>query len=200
MGPLEIIIAIVAVVVVLAIVVLATSYNKLVTLRNRFRNAFAQIDVQLKRRYDLIPNLVETAKGYMAHEKGVLEEIAKARSAAMAACQRAAGNPADPAAISGLMTAENSLIGMLGQMRVQLEAYPDLKANKNMMQLMEELSSTENRIAFARQAYNDSIMVYNTGRETFPTVLIAGSFGFQPGQLFEIQDAQERQAVKVAVN
>lgn len=200
MSPLEIVAIVVLALLVLGAVLLGMTYNKLITLRNRLRNGFAQIDVQLKRRYDLIPNLVETAKGYMKHEKEILENITKARSAAFSACQAVAGNPANGNAMSGLMNAENSLFSMLGQIRVAIEAYPDLKANQQMSQIMEELASTENRIAFARQAYNDAVMVYNTGRESFPTVMFAGSFGFQEAPLFEIQDGQERQAVKVAMS
>lgn len=200
MGPLEIAAIVVGALVIIGAIVLGAMYNKLVTLRNRLRNGFAQIDVQLKRRYDLIPNLVETAKGYMKHEKEILENIAKARGAAMQAISAVAGNPANTGAMAGLMGAENSLIGLLGKMRVAIEAYPDLKANQQIGQLMEELGSTENRIAFARQAYNDAVMVYNTGRESFPTVLVAGSFGFQPAALFEIQDAGERAAVPVAMS
>ena len=172
-------------------------YNGLVTLRNRFKNAFAQIDVQLKRRYDLIPNLVETAKGYLKHESGTLEAVIKARNIAAAAAQTAAANPADANALRGLVSAEAGLGGALSRLMVVSEAYPDLKANQNMMQLTEELTSTENKISFARQAYNDSVMVYNTQRETFPTVILAGAFGFQPAELFKIEDPTERTAPKV---
>src|SRR6188508_1924949 len=154
-------------------------YNGLVTLRNRFKNAFAQIDVQLKRRYDLIPNLVETAKGYLKHERETLEAVIKARNIALAASQTAASNPADGNAMKGLVNAEAGLAGALSRLMVVSEQYPELKANQNMMQLTEELTSTENKIAFARQAYNDSVMTYNTTRETFPNVLFAGMFGFQ---------------------
>ena len=172
-------------------------YNGLVTLRNRFKNAFAQIDVQLKRRYDLIPNLVETAKGYLKHESGTLEAVIKARNIAAAAAQTAAANPADANALRGLVSAEAGLGGALSRLMVVSEAYPDLKANQNMMQLTEELTSTENKISFARQAYNDSVMVYNTKRETFPTVILAGAFGFQAAELFKIEDPTERNAPKV---
>ena len=172
-------------------------YNGLVTLRNRFKNAFAQIDVQLKRRYDLIPNLVETAKGYLKHESGTLEAVIKARNIAAAAAQTAAANPADANALRGLVSAEAGLGGALSRLMVVSEAYPDLKANQNMMQLTEELTSTENKISFARQAYNDSVMVYNTQRETFPAVILAGAFGFQPAELFKIEDPTERTAPKV---
>ena len=172
-------------------------YNGLVTLRNRFKNAFAQIDVQLKRRYDLIPNLVETAKGYLKHERETLEAVIKARNIAAAAAQTAAANPADANAVRGLLSAEAGLGGALSRLMVVSEQYPDLKANQNMMQLTEELTSTENKISFARQAYNDSVMTYNTQRETFPTVILAGAFGFQPAELFKIDDPTERNAPKV---
>ena len=175
-------------------------YNGLVSLRNRFKNAFAQIDVQLKRRYDLIPNLVETAKGYLKHESSTLEAVIKARNIASSAAQTAAANPSDANAMRGLLTAEAGLGGALSRLMVVSEAYPDLKANQNMMQLTEELTSTENKISFARQAYNDSVMAYNTSRETFPAVLLAGALGFQPAELFQIDDPSERQAPKVQFN
>jgi LemA protein len=186
-----------AIVVVLGLWV-AGIYNSLVALRNRFKNAFAQIDVQLKRRYDLIPNLVETAKGYLKHERETLEAVIKARNIAAAAAQAAAANPADGNAMRGLLSAETGLAGALSRLMVVSEAYPDLKANQNMMQLTEELTSTENKIAFARQAYNDSVMVYNTTRETFPNVIFAGMFGFLPAELFKIEDPTERNAPKVS--
>jgi LemA protein len=173
-------------------------YNTLVALRNRFKNAFAQIDVQLKRRYDLIPNLVETAKGYLKHERETLEAVIKARNIALAASQTAAANPADANAIKSLGAAETGLAGALSRLMVVSEQYPDLKANQNMMQLTEELTSTENKIAFARQAYNDSVMTYNTSRETFPNVIFAGMFGFLPAELFKIEDPTERNAPKVS--
>jgi LemA protein len=173
-------------------------YNRLVALRNRFKNAFSQIDVQLKRRYDLIPNLVETAKGYLQHERGTLEAVIAARNQASAASSRAAANPGDPSAMQGLMGAETALTGTLGRFFALAEAYPDLKANQTMMQLSEELTSTENKVAFARQAFNDSVMEYNTARETFPNVVLAGMFGFQPAQLFEISAPAEREAPKVS--
>jgi LemA protein len=189
-------------VLVALLVVLALSamgiYNSLVALRNRFKNAFAQIDVQLKRRYDLIPNLVETAKGYMKHEHDTLEDVIKARNIALAASQAAAANPADSNAVKGLVSAEGGLSGALSRLMVVSEQYPDLKANQNMMQLTEELTSTENKIAFARQAYNDSVMVYNTSRETFPNVVLAGMFGFLPAELFHVEDPAERNAPKVS--
>ncbi|MCH8473781.1 MAG: LemA family protein [Opitutales bacterium] len=180
------------------LVIFAVSiYNALVTLRNRYKNAFSQIDVQLKRRYDLIPNLVETAKGYMKHERETLEAVIQARNMASQANQKAAQNPGDPSAMKGLMGAEAALTGSLGKLFALSEAYPDLKANQNMMQLTEELTSTENKIAFARQAYNDSVMRYNTKREVFPNNLFAGVFNFQEAQLFEIEDPAAREAVKV---
>jgi len=173
-------------------------YNSLVTLRNRFRNAFSQIDVQLKRRHDLIPNLVETAKGYLGHERGTLEAVTAARSAAAAAQAKAAQNPDDAGAIRALSGAESVLAGSLGRLIAVAEAYPDLKANQEMLRLMEELTSTENRIAFARQAYNDSVMVYNNARETFPSNLVAGVFHFFPAALFVVEDAAEKAPVKVS--
>ena len=173
-------------------------YNTLVELRNRFKNAFAQIDVQLKRRYDLIPNLVETAKGYLKHERETLEAVIKARNIALAASQSAAANPADANAVRGLVAAETGLAGALSRLMVVSEQYPDLKANQNMMQLTEEMTSTENKIAFARQAFNDSVMTFNTTRETFPNVIFAGMFGFQSAELFKIEDPAERNAPKVS--
>ena len=190
-------IALVALVVVLGAWV-AGIYNTLVSLRNRFKNAFAQIDVQLKRRYDLIPNLVEVAKGYMKHESSTLEAVIKARNIALAASQTAAANPADASAMKNLVSAESGLGGALSRLMVVSEQYPDLKANQNMMQLTEELTSTENKIAFARQAYNDSVMQYNTTREVFPNVIFAGMFGFLPAELFKIEDPTERNAPKVS--
>ena len=172
-------------------------YNSLVTLRNRFKNAFAQIDVQLKRRYDLIPNLVEVAKGYMKHESGTLEAVIKARNIAYTASQAAAANPADAGAMKGLLGAEAGLAGALSRLMVVSEQYPDLKANQNMMQLTEEMTSTENKISFARQAYNDSVMTYNTSRESFPTNILAGLFNFVEAQLFQIENTAERAAPQV---
>lgn len=173
-------------------------YNGLVTLRNRFKNAFAQIDVQLKRRYDLIPNLVETAKGYLSHERETLEAVIAARNGAASAGQAAASDPGNPDAIKQLMGAETALTGAMGKFFALSEAYPDLKANENMMQLTEELTSTENKISFARQAYNDSVMTYNTKREVFPAVLFSGALGFREAQLFEVTEEREREAVKVS--
>jgi LemA protein len=186
-----------AVIVVLAAIVIGI-YNKLVQLRNRFKNAFAQIDVQLKRRYDLIPNLVETAKAYMGHERQTLEAVIQARNQAAAANKTAAANPGAAGAMQSLLGAESALSGALGRLLVTVEQYPDLKANQTMAQLMEELTSTENKISFARQAYNDAVMTFNTARETFPNVLVAGPFGFTPAVLFEVKSEQEREAVKVA--
>jgi LemA protein len=173
-------------------------YNKLVTMRNRYKNAYAQIDVQLKRRYDLIPNLVETAKGYMAHERGTLEAVTAARNIAYAASKAAAANPGDATAMKNLTTAETGLGGTLSRLMMVSEAYPDLKANQNMMQLTEELTSTENKISFARQAYNDSVMTYNTDREIFPSNLIAGTFNFAPAELFVVDKPEEKEAPKVS--
>jgi len=197
MIALIILVGLLAVVVIVAL--MATGiYNSLVSLRNRFKNAYAQIDVQLKRRYDLIPNLVETAKGYIKHEHSTLEDVIKARNIALAASQTAAANPADANAMKGLVSAEGGLTGALSRLMVVSEQYPDLKANQNMMQLTEELTSTENKIAFARQAYNDSVMQYNTSRETFPNVVLAGMFGFLPAELFHVEDPAERSAPKVS--
>ncbi|HLV69037.1 MAG TPA: LemA family protein [Polyangiaceae bacterium] len=179
--------------------VLAVSlYNSLVALRNRFKNAFSQIDVQLKRRYDLIPNLVETAKGYLQHERETLEAVIRARNVAATAADAAARKPGDAGALRGLASAEAGLGGALSRLLVVSEQYPDLKANQNMMQLTEELTSTENKIAFARQAYNDAVMAYNTRRESFPAVLFAGALGFDSAELFEIEDVGERQAPRVS--
>ncbi len=173
-------------------------YNKLVTLRNRYKNAYAQIDVQLKRRYDLIPNLVETAKGYIKHERETLENVTKARNIAYAASQAAAANPGDASAMKNLVSAESGLAGTLSRLMMVSESYPDLKANQNMMQLSEELTSTENKISFARQAYNDSVMSYNTDREVFPSNLIAGMFNFGPAELFVIDKPEQKDAPKVS--
>jgi LemA protein len=174
-------------------------YNGLVQLRNRFKNAFAQIDVQLKRRYDLIPNLVEAAKGYLTHERETLEKVIAARNQAMGAAQKAAAAPGDAAAMQGLAAAEGQLGGALGRLMAVFEAYPDLKANQNILQVQEELTSTENKIAFSRQAYNDSVMEYNTKRESFPDTIFAGMFGFQPATLLEsTESAEERKVPKVS--
>ena len=189
-------IAIIAVIVVLLIWIIGM-YNGLVGLRNRYKNAYAQIDVQLKRRYDLIPNLVETAKGYMKHERETLEAVTAARGAAANAGQQAAANPGDPNAMKALMAAEAGLGGALGRLFALQENYPDLKANQNMLSLQEELTSTENKISFARQSYNDMVMAYNNKREMFPSSIIAGMFNFGPATLFEVSEPEEREAVKV---
>ena len=186
--------------VLLGVVVLLAFYgigqcNGLVKLRNRFRNAFAQIDVQLKRRHDLIPNLVETAKAYLSHEKDTLEAVIKARNAAEAA--REGLSPDNAAGMEKLMAAEGGLGSVMGRLFALSESYPDLKANENMKQLSEELTSTENKVAYARQGYNDSVMVYNTKREVFPSNIIAGMFNFNVGVLFEVTDESEREVVKV---
>lgn len=173
----------------LAVVVLGWGvgiYNGLVTARNAFRNAFAQIDVQLQRRFDLIPNLVETAKGYLKHERETLEAVIAARSAAMSGLSAAKASPGDPGAMAELAQSQGLLNGALGRLMMVAEAYPDLKANQNMMQLTEELTSTENRVAFARQAFNDSVMAYNNRREVFPSSIIAGMFNFDAAALLEI--------------
>src|SRR6266487_1111747 len=185
-------------IVVAAVVWLISIYNGLVAQRNRFKNAFAQIDVQLKRRYDLIPNLVETAKGYIKHERGTLEAVIAARNAASTANVRAAQSPGDATAMKELSGAEAALSGTLGRLFALSEAYPDLKANTTMMSLMEELTSTENKVAFARQAYNDAVMAYNTQRETFPTNLIAAPFNFGPAELFVLEKPEEKEAPKVS--
>ena len=175
-------------------------YNQLVTLKNRYQNAFSQIEVQLKRRYDLIPNLVETAKGYMAHERGTLEAVITARNQAASGLQKAAANPGDPAAMKALASAEQGLSGALGRLFAVAEAYPDLKANQNMLQLSEEITSTENKVSFSRQAYNDAVTAYNTYKQTFPPVLIAGIVGHgQNAELLQFEDsAKIAEAPKVS--
>jgi LemA protein len=185
-------------VVVILVFWIIAIYNRLVGLRNRFKNAFAQIDVQLKRRYDLIPNLVETAKGYLKHERETLEAVIKARNVAYTAAQAAAANPADNNAMKSLGSAETGLAGALSRLLVVSEQYPDLKANQNMMQLTEELTSTENKVSFARQSYNDAVMTFNTAREVFPAVLFTGMFGFNAAELFQVESAAERAAPKVS--
>ncbi|HVY24192.1 MAG TPA: LemA family protein [Steroidobacteraceae bacterium] len=172
--------------------------NRLVSARNEYKNAFAQIDVQLTRRYDLIPNLVETAKAYMAHERQTLEAVVAARNTALAGLKAAAANPGDAAAVQQLSGADTQLTGALGRLMAVVESYPDLKANQNMMQLSEELTSTENKVAFARQAYNDAVMSYNNTREVFPNSMIAGWRNFMPAELLQIESPQKREAPKVS--
>jgi len=186
-------------VIIVVLVVWAVGiFNGLVALRNRFKNAFAQIDVQLKRRYDLIPNLVEVAKGYMKHERETLEAVIKARNSAQGAAQTAQAAPGDPAAMQALGQAEGALTGVLGRMFALAESYPDLKANTNMLSLQEELSSTENKVSFARQAFNDAVMEYNTKRESFPGNFFAGMFNFGPAELLQAtESAEERKAPQV---
>ncbi len=175
------------------------AYNRLVSMRNSFKNAFAQIDVQLKRRYDLIPNLVETAKAYMVHERTTLEAVIAARNSAASARQAAAANPGETAALTQMMSAESALGSALTKFFALAEAYPDLKANENMMQLTEELTSTENKIAFSRQAYNDSVMTYNTAAQQFPANIVAGLFAFHHAELLQSTEGEEeRKPVKVS--
>jgi LemA protein len=199
MGSLLILLVFLALVVGVALWAVGI-YNGLVTGRNAWKNAFAQIDVQLQRRFDLIPNLVETAKAYMGHERETLEAVVAARSAAQAGLAAAKAHPGDPAAMAQLGATQGQLDGVLGRLLAVAESYPDLKANQNMMQLSEELSSTENRVAFARQAYNDAVMGYNNRREMFPSSVVAGMFNFAPAALLEIpaeKAAQVREAPKV---
>lgn len=198
MGPLLLGLIVLAGIALVLVFVVIGKYNLLVSLRNRFKNAWAQIDVQLKRRYDLIPNLVETAKGYLKHERGTLEAVIAARNAASSANTKVAADPANPEAMKQLMAAEGTLTGALGRLFALSEAYPDLKANTTMNNLMEELTSTENKVAFARQAYNDSVMAYNTAREVFPNNIIAGVFNFAAAELFVVEKAEEREAPKVS--
>ena len=190
---------IVLAVIGLAVVMFVISiYNGLVKLRNRYENAFSQIDVQLKRRHDLIPNLVETAKGYMKHEQETLTQVIEARNQAVSAQKNASANPGDPKSMKELMKAESGLNGALGRLLMIAEAYPYLKANENMLSLQEELTSTENKVAYARQGYNDSVTSYNTAREVFPAVMVAGMLGFNEAELLEIENPEERVAPKVS--
>ncbi len=197
MKSMLIVLGVIVGVIVLLAMFIAGIYNGLVTLRNRYKNAYSQIDVQLKRRYDLIPNLVEAVKGYMAHEKGTLNEVIEARNRAMSAGQQASANPGDPNAMQKLNQAEGQLGGALGRMFALSEAYPDLKANTNMLQLQEELTSTENKVSFARQAFNDAVTAYNTKREVFPNVIFAGMFGFFPAELFQVESEAVKEAPKI---
>jgi LemA protein len=192
-----ILVAIILIGGVVVLMYLVGVYNRLVGLKNRFKNAFAQIDVQLKRRYDLIPNLVETAKGYMKHERETLEAVIQARNTAVSAGQQAAANPGSPQAMQGLSTAETALAGTMTRFMALAESYPDLKANQNMLALQEELTSTENKIAFARQAYNDAVMTYNTTREVFPNNLVVGFGNFPPAEFFQVSVTEQREPVKV---
>ncbi|HBZ96327.1 MAG TPA: hypothetical protein DEO57_00615 [Phycisphaerales bacterium] len=192
------IVAIVVVGVILLILLWCiAAYNKLVVGRNRVKNGFAQIDVQLNRRYDLIPNLVETAKGYMKHERETLEAVTEARNQAASAAQAVAGDPTNASAMQALSGAEGSLLGALGKLNVTMEAYPDLKASANMLQVQEELTTTENKVAFSRQAYNDAVMQFNVQRESFPDSIIANMFNFNEAQMFEVQDEAVREVPKV---
>jgi LemA protein len=187
--------------VLLAVIILVwgiSIYNGLVVGRNRYKNAFAQIDVQLKRRYDLIPNLVETAKGYMKHEQETLERVIQARNQAYNASSKAAADPSDAAAMGNLNKSEGELTGMLSRLMVVVEQYPDLKANQNMLALQEELTSTENKVSFSRQGYNDAVTNYNNNREVFPSSIVTGMFNFAPAVLFEVENISERQAPKVS--
>ena len=192
------ILGIVALVVIGVLFWMAGAYNNLVALRNRFKAAFSQIDVQLKRRHDLIPNLVETAKGYLGHEKGTLEAVTQARNHAVQAVQTASANPGNVTAMAGLAAAETQLNGVLGRLFAVAEAYPDLKANQNMIALQQELSATENQIASARQIFNSAVMQYNTALQSFPTNLVAGAFGFTQAQFFELDTEKERQVPQVS--
>jgi LemA protein len=190
---------IVTLVIVVAVVLYAIGmYNNLVSLRNRVRNAFSQIDVQLTRRYDLIPNLIESVKGYMSHERGTLEAVVNARNVAAAGLKRAAADPSDPEAIRALAAAETSLGGTLGRLFALAEAYPDLKASQNMQQFQEELTSTENKVAFARQAFNDAVLGYNNACQNFPSNLLANNFGFKTAEYLEIEQPEKREAPKVS--
>lgn len=200
MGTVILVVIVVGVLVSLGVIGMVIGiYNKLVMLKNRFKNAFSQIEVQLQRRYDLIPNLVETAKGYMAHERETLEAVIAARNQAVNGLKQAAANPGDSNAIAGLVGAEGALTGAMGRLFAVMEAYPDLKANQNMMQLSEELTSTENKVAFSRQAYNDAVMNYNTYRQTFPPVFFAGMFGHgRDASLLEFESEKIAEAPKVS--
>jgi len=201
---MTLLIAVLVVLGILALIVLVVGgmgvgiYNRLVALRNEFKNQFAQIDVQLKRRHDLIPNLVETAKGYMAHERGTLDEVVAARNGAVAARQQASVDTTDPTAIQKVAAAEGVLTQSLGRLFAVAEAYPDLKANQTMLQLQNELTDTENRVSLARQAYNESVRNYNTQREIFPNSVLAGMFNFAPAALYEITDPGDREVPKVS--
>jgi LemA protein len=195
----SVIIALIVVVGMMLMVVVYISgvYNGLVTSANRYKNAFAQIDVQLKRRYDLIPNLVETVKGFIKHEQDTLTKVIEARNKAFSAGQAAASNPGDPTAMKNLGAAESQLTGALGRLLMIAEAYPELKANQNMLSLQEELTSTENKVSYARQGYNDAVTEYNTAREVFPAILFSGRFAFSEAQLLQIEKTEEREAPRI---
>ena len=197
MGPTVITLLVILGIVLLLVFWLIAVYNGLVVSRNRFKNAFAQIDVQLKRRYDLIPNLVEAVKGYMGHERETLEAVIKARNSAFAAAQKVAADPGNAGAVKELNQAESQLGGVLGRLFALSEAYPDLKANQNMLALQEELISTENKIGFARQAFNDAATAYNNQRQVFPAVLVANTLGFTPAELLQAEEAA-REAPRVS--
>ncbi len=198
MSPSTIVLIVILAILVVVVLFFIGVFNRLVTYRNQYKNAYAQIDVQLKRRYDLIPNLVESAKGYIKHEREALEAVTQARYRAMNAAQAAASDPGNPEIMRNLGAAEGALTGALGRLFAVFENYPDLKANQTIMQLMEELTSTENRVAFARQAFNDAVMSYNIAREKFPNNIVAGMFSFGPAQLLEAtESAEERKAPKV---
>ncbi|MEM7454357.1 MAG: LemA family protein [Planctomycetota bacterium] len=198
MGPIVWALIIGGVLLLLFVMFLVGIYNGLVTFRNRYKNAFSQIDVQLKRRHDLIPNLVNVAKGYMAHEKETLEAVIQARNQAISAQQAASANPGDPSSMRSMMQAESGLNGALGRLLMIAESYPDLKANENMMSLQEELTSTENKVAYARQGYNDAVTAYNNKREVFPAVAVAGMLGFKEAELLEVEKDIEREAPNVS--
>lgn len=189
---------IIGVLLIVVVLYLVGIYNRLVVMRNSAKNAFAQIDVQLGRRHDLVPNLVEVAKGYLQHERSTLEAVIQARNQAVAGLKAAAASPDNAAAVAALAGAENQLSGALGRLFALAEAYPDLKANQTMMQLAEELTATENKVAFARQAFNDAVMAYNNAREVFPNNFVAGNFSFLAMQLLEIEDASRREVPKVS--
>ncbi len=193
-----IVLIVIGVAALLAVFLFTGTYNSLIKLRNRYENAYSQIDVQLKRRHDLIPNLVETAKGYMEHEKETLTAVIEARNQAMSAQKSAAANPGDAASMRNMMSAESGLNGALGRLMMIAEQYPDLKANQNMLSLQEELTSTENKVAYSRQGYNDAVTSYNTAREVFPTVILAGLFGFKDAELLRVDDPEERKVPSVA--
>ena len=198
---MEFIIFLVIIAAIAAIAAFIVSiYNRLVNLRNRVKNAFSQIDVQLTRRYDLIPNLVESVKGYMQHERGTLEAVVNARNAAVAGLKTAAADPSDPEAIKALAAADATLGGSLGKLFALVEAYPDLKASENMAKFQEELASTENKVAFARQAFNDSVMSYNNACENFPNNIIAGTFNFKTAEFLEIEGSEKREVPEVSFN